>query len=154
MNRLWGVGLVVLLLVGFGGDADAGRRLAIINTGEDVTEVAKVKDEMRAEVEANTQAGVAIGIMYSRFGLFWLDIWRWDKKPVLVAGDTVWDISDEQAVELAGGELSMPFTLTVPPGLIALIVIGIGAVVFFVFLGGGKEDDAAPESEDEDDDET
>ena len=54
------------------GDAEAGRGIAIINTGEDVMEVGSVKPELKEEVEGRTMAGVKIGVMYSRFGLFWL----------------------------------------------------------------------------------
>ena len=75
--------------------------LMIINTGDDVKEVSDIKDEIRAEVEADTAPGVKIGFMYSRFGVFWLDIWRWSGKFVLYQGTTVWEAPEEALKEIA-----------------------------------------------------
>ena len=132
------------------GIAEAKRGIAIINTGEDVVKVADITEELRAKVEGDTQAGAAVGIMYSRFGLFWLDIWRWDKKYVLFADDSVWDITEEQAKELAGGDISKPFTLTVPPGLIVLLAIGVGFIgLMFLGRGGDDEDETGGDAGDQ-----
>lgn len=121
--------------------------LFIINTGEDVVEVATVKPEAKADVESNTAVGARIGMMYSRFGIFWLDIWRWDKKFVIYQGNTVWELTEEQAKELAvDGKLDVPFTMTLPPGLI-VIIGGIGIAVAVKVLGRKKDGggDAPPD---------
>ena len=110
-------------------DAEA-KGFFLINTGEHIVEVSDLKDEVRAEVEADTMAGVKIGILHSRFGVFWLDIWRWDSKWVLFKGDTVWDVPKEALDEIAASSLSKPFTMTLPPGLIILLLAGIGFGIF------------------------
>ena len=139
MKTLW-AGIVVLLVLSFNaGDAEAGKGLMIINTGTDVVHLSDIKEEFKAEVEAETMAGAKIGMMYSRFGVFWLDIWRWDKKIVVYQGDTVWDIPKDAAKEIAAGSLSPPFTMTLPPGLIILLVGGLGFVAF-MFLGKDDEE--------------
>jgi len=122
-------------------DAHAKRGIAIINTGEDVVEVADIKAEALSEVESTTGPGAKVGLMYSRFGLFWLDLWRWDEQWVIVQGDNVWEIDEEQATALADGELSKPFTMTLPPGLIAIVLVIVGFVVFAVFVKDDEDED-------------
>ena len=121
----------------------------LINTGEDVVAVGEVKPELKSEIESNTTVGVKIGMMYSRFGLFFLDIWRWDKKYVLFHDTTVWELSEEQAKELAvGGSLSVPFTMTIPPGLMVIL----GGILILILVkvlkkkgdDGGSSDEPAP----------
>ena len=63
-------------------------------------------------------------------GVFWLDIWRWDTKWVLFKGDTIWDVPKEALDEIAASPLSKPFTMTLPPGLIVLLLAGIGFGIF------------------------
>lgn len=120
--------------------------LFIINTGEDVVEVAQIKPDMKSDVESNTAAGAKIGMMYSRFGIFWLDIWRWDKKFVIFQGNTVWELTEDQAKELAvDGKLDVPFTMTLPPGLI--VILGGAGLFIAVKVIGRKKDsggDAPP----------
>ena len=139
--RLLGIVVLGALMCGGIRDAEAGRGIAIINTGEDVTRVSAIREVARAEVEAETAPGVEIGIMYSRFGLFWLDIWRWDSRFVLFEGDNVWeDVGEDVLKELAADGLSKPLTMTLPPGLIVLLLGGLGFGAM-AFLGRGKEDD-------------
>ena len=148
VNKLIPAAIAFALLLFASADAHAKRGIAIINTGEDVVEIADIKDDARAEVESTTGPGAKVGLMYSRFGLFWLDLWRWDAKWVLVQGDNVWEIDEEQATALADGELSKPFTMTVPPGLIVVLLLVVGFVVFAVFLKDDEDDEIDEESQD------
>ena len=104
---------------------------------------------MKAEVESSTMVGAKVGMMYSRFGLFFLDIWRWNKKFVIYKDNTVWEITEEQAKEVAvDGKLDVPFTMTIPPGL--LVILGGIALAVAVKLIGRKKDgggDAPPADE-------
>ena len=137
-------------------DAFARRGIAIINTGEDVTHVSDLKPEMKESVEAGTAPGVKVGIIYSRFGVFWLDIWRWNKKFVLYTDNEVWEFPKEELAEISEGPLKGPFTMTVPPGLIVLGVLGIGFIGLMIF-GSDEEDEessaahggGAPHADDE-----
>lgn len=138
-KSLWaGILLVAVLCMG-AGTANAKRGLAIINTGEDVIHLSDIKDEVKADVEAGSAPGVKIGMIYSRFGLFWMDIWRWDKRHVLYDDNSaVWEMPEEGLEEIAAGSLAAPFTMTVPPGLIVLLVLGLGLGALMIF---GKDED-------------
>jgi hypothetical protein len=144
MQLVWRVLIVGFVLIAGMRGAEAARGIAIVNTGEDVWEVGQVKPESKAEVEAQTEPGVSIGIMYSRFGLFWLDIVRWDKRYVLFKDNNVYEIPEDVAKQIAAGSLDKPFTLTIPPGLIVLIALGLA---FLAFLFIGRKNDA-PDSPD------
>jgi hypothetical protein len=85
-----------------------------------------------------------LGVLCSRFGIFWLDIWRWDKKYVFYASNRFWEITEQEA-EAAAVSVSKPITLTVPPGLIVIIAI-IALVILAKVLGRRKQSDA-PEPE-------
>ncbi len=103
--------------------AAEAKGLVIINTGDDVMEIGDVKAEARAEVEAATAPGVKVGVQYSRFGIFWIDFFRWGSKFVLFQGNTFWEIPEADLAEVSAVPLKKPFTATVPPGLIGLGVI-------------------------------
>ncbi|MGE0398754.1 MAG: hypothetical protein AB7T06_18750 [Kofleriaceae bacterium] len=139
------LGMCVVAVVLALGTQTAEAKIFIINTGEDVVEVGQIKPELLPDVQAETASDVKLGMMYSRFGLFWLDIWRWDKKYVFFSSNTYWEITEEQAKEAAVG-LDVPFTMTIPPGL--LVLLGITALVVLVkVLGRGKGPDDAPAPE-------
>lgn len=118
----------------------------LINTGEDVVTVAEIKPELKSELESSTAVGAKLGMMYSRFGIFFLDFWRWDKKYVVFHDTTVWEITEEQAKEFAvGGSLSVPITMTIPPGLMVLL----GGILVFILIKvlKKKRDDGEPATE-------
>jgi hypothetical protein len=146
-TSLWASIVLVAILCMSAGTVHAKRGVAIYNTGEDVVHLSDIKEDMRAEVEAKTAPGVKIGVIYSRFGLFWMDIWRWDKRNVLYDdNDAVWEVSEEALAdlgvgslkELAAGSIDPPFTMTIPPGLIVIVVLAIGFVLLMIF---GKDDE-------------
>lgn len=143
-------GVLVVLAVFLVKMPTAEAKIFLINTGEDVVEVADIKPELKADIESNTAVGAKIGMMYSRFGLFWLDIWRWDKKFVVFHNTTVWELTEDQAKELAvDGKLSVPFTMTIPPGLI-IILSGLAIFIAVKILGrkkNGDGDSDAPPAE-------
>jgi len=127
------------------GTAHAKRGVAIYNTGEDVVHLSDIKEDVRAEVEADTAPGVKIGMLYSRFGLFWMDIWRWDKRYVLYDdNDAVWEVPEESLKEIAAGSMDPPFTMTIPPGLIVIVLLAIGFVLLMIF-GKDEDDDTMAE---------
>lgn len=137
------VGMCIVVLVFVLGMQTAEAKIAIINTGDDVVEVGQVKPEMLADVSAATSPDVRVGMKYSRFGLFWLDIWRWDKKYVLFADTSYWEITEEQAKEVAVS-LDVPFTMTLPPGLIVILSIVIIAIAVGVLGRNKGGDEPAP----------
>jgi len=137
--------LVVAMFVGLCALAPApaeAKGLVIINTGDDVMEIGDVKAEARAEVEGATAPGVKVGVRYSRFGIFWIDLFRWDASFVLFQGNTFWEVPEADLAEVSAVPLKKPFTASVPPGLIGII----GIVVIFILvkvLSRKKKDDEA-----------
>jgi hypothetical protein len=133
--------------------AAEARGLVIINTGDDVMEIGDVKAESRAEVEAATEPGVKVGVKYNRFGIFWIDLFRWDTSFVLFHGNTFYDIPEADLAEVSAVPLKKPFTATIPPGLIGLgVILLIFIVVKVVGRKKGGDDataatGAAPPSE-------
>lgn len=109
--------------------AAEAKGLVIINTGDDVMEIGDVKAEARAEVEAATEAGVKVGVKYNRFGIFWVDLFRWDSSFVLFHGDTFYEVPEADLAEVSAVPLKKPFTVTIPPGL-----IGLGAILMIFIL--------------------
>lgn len=117
--------LVAAMFVGLCALAPApaeAKGFAIINTGDDVMEIGDVKAEARADVEAATEVGVKVGVRYSRFGIFWIDFFRWDTSFVLFHGNTFWDVPEADLAEVSAVPLKKPFTATIPPGLIGLAI--------------------------------
>lgn len=145
MKSLMGM-CVVALVLAFGTQT-AEAKIVIINTGDDIVEVGVVKPELLSDLAAETAPDVKVGMKYTRFGVFWLDFWRWDKSYVLYADTTFWEISEEQAKEYAVS-LDVPFTMTLPPGLIILLsIIAIAILVKVLGRGKGGDEDAPPTEE-------
>jgi hypothetical protein len=113
--------------------ADA-RGLMIVNTGEDVIKIADLDAEILRELEI--EGNPAVGVMYSRFGLFWLDIVRWNPQYVMYRdegrdGFSYGELSEEDLTvlaELTGLDtIKKPLRYYLPPGgvlLGLLIVVG------------------------------
>jgi len=107
---------VIVLLSAQPAHARRGGGVIIIVSGDEIEHVRDLPAELAAEVGA-----ASIGYHYQRFGLFWLDLWRWDGEFVIYDGAGFSPISAEQLELLGGG--SVPWRYHLPPGL--LIVIGL-----------------------------
>lgn len=132
--------IAVALVVGLGSPAEArgGGGAVIINTGDDIMHI---RDLPKADLDAFTiddpevlsdrMVFGKLGYRYERFGVFWLDLWRWDGEFVLYSGDTYVPI-DGEMLALVGGA-SVPWRYRLPDGL--LIVLAIG---YLAFIGRRK----------------
>jgi hypothetical protein len=124
-------------------EADA-RGIMIINTGEDVMKIADIDAEILRELEV--PGNPAIGVMYSRFGVFWLDIVRWNPQYVIFVDDGLDGFSYEEAPEaelavLAGvDKLEKPMRYYLPPGgvILGLIVVIGGPLIARSMLADNK----------------
>lgn len=124
------------------------RGIAVINTGSDVMSIAPVSAEGRAGLgELPGGEEPQVGIMYSRFGLFWLDIVRWNAEYCMFVetsdGFSYDAASPEELAELAGvdvSEITIPTRYYLPPGGVILgIVVVLGAAIFVVAsISNGK----------------
>lgn len=60
---------------------------------------------------------------------------------MLFEGDNVWEVPKEALEEIAAGSLSKPFTMTLPPGLIILLLGGIGFGIFAYMTRNDEDHD-------------
>jgi hypothetical protein len=110
--------------------AHARRGFFLITHGDAIKHVGDVVPEMRPQVQAATGQtdDVQVGLLHQRFGVFWVDVWTWGGEYVLYnGGDDVWQLDPEEAASLTGktvAQLQKPLWYTVPPGLVAAIVLG------------------------------
>ena len=101
-HESWWLGLVAGALV-FGATVlaagEAHAKFILINTGEEVYEVAELPPELAAEAPPGSWK---LGYMCSHVGVFWADIWTWSCE--LVAYDrtthTYADLPPEMKTEL------------------------------------------------------
>lgn len=113
----------------------------IINTGEDVMAIADVPAAVQAELGLPPGSGpLKVGIKYSRFGVFWLDIVRWDSELCVFSeqndGFTYEPGTPAQLADIAGipeSEITTPIKYYLPPGGVILgLVVLIGAPIFLM----------------------
>ena len=132
--------IAVVMVVGLGRTAEArrGGGAVIINTGDDILHIRDLPQvDLDAvtvddpEVLADRVVFGKLGYRYERFGVFFMDIWRWDGEFVLYSGDTYVPIDDEM-LGLVGGA-SVPWRYRLPDGLLILL-----AVAYLAFIGRRK----------------
>lgn len=128
------------LAAGVSGEAHARRGIMLINTGEDAMSIREVPAEVQAELELPAGSSpLQIGIKYSRFGVFFLDIARWNSEFCLFTeesdGFSYEPASPAQISELTGipeAEIKRPIRYYLPPGGVVLgllVAIGVPLVV-------------------------
>ncbi len=126
------------------GPAHAGRGggIVIINVGDDIMHVRDTDPQpVLGEDGTETQVG-QIGYHYERFGLFWLDFWRWSGEYVLYSGDSYAPLTDAEVEQLGGAKFPIAYHL--PPGLLGLLAGGYYLIVLrrprtvrFALIAGG-----------------
>jgi hypothetical protein len=125
--------------------ADAGGFI-LITYGDDISKVADIPAAQMEGVKQMTgAANPAIGYKYNQFGVFYLNIWTWGGDFVLYENDTYWDLGAAQAAQILGiapDQLKKPLTYKIPPGLVLILILVIGGVVWKFILapkfGGGS----------------
>ncbi|MEQ8210656.1 MAG: hypothetical protein RH917_12570 [Lacipirellulaceae bacterium] len=128
--------------------AEARRRgLILITTGHTIKNIGPIPAESAQMVrESVGNKNYEVGLQHNRFGIFWLDLWTWEPEYVLYDPDNEEDggiIEPSFAAEILQVEesdLPKPFFYSVPPGLVALIVLG--GLWAFVALKDSKEESA------------
>ena len=137
---------LALCLVFFAPKEGAAKGFILITHGDDISHVADIPPQVIEQVKQSTgAANPAIGYKYGAFGIFFVNIWTWGGEYVVFENDTFWDLGAEGAAQMLGvgvGDLPKPITYTFPPGLIILVLLAIGFLLYvFVFSKG--DDDAA-----------
>lgn len=127
------------------GEAQAGRGVLLITSGDSITDVGELNPEVKEEIEQELGPGVKVGYYYEQFGLFFVEFWSWDGKFVLYKDDNYWELPEEAMTTAAGvsslDELKVPWTYTIPPGIIVTVVLVIAFVGWKLVAGGSDEDE-------------
>jgi hypothetical protein len=129
--------IAVVLVIGLGSTAEArrGGGAVLINTGDDILHIRDLESAANTAAVADEAPDALVfsklGYRYERFGVFFMDIWRWDGEFVLYSGDTYVPIDDEM-LSLVGGA-NVPWRYRLPDGLLILIAIG-----YLAFIGRRK----------------
>jgi hypothetical protein len=137
MKALLYLGRVLLVLVAvaiFPGKAEAKRIPIFFGWGDKISHVRDLPSDVRQQARQELGRDVAVGFKYSRFHIFWLDIWTWGGSHVLYSGDNYSEPTPADWKEILGGEgresLGKPFLYRFPLGLTIL-----GCVVVVAVLG-------------------
>jgi hypothetical protein len=81
--------------------AHAKRGLMLINTGDELFEVAAFPEDVIKQIPKANAAKV--GYKCNHFGIFWADVWTWDCKMVAMLDENSYaDLPDDIATRLAG----------------------------------------------------
>lgn len=142
--------VALTLTLGASSEAQArGGGFVIINTGEDVMSIAEIPAETIRELELDPALGTPeVGVMYSRFGVFWLDIVRWNPQYVIFVDDGIEGFSYEQAsvsdlavlTGLSEAEIKKPIRYYLPPGGVILgLLILIGGPLYGFSVASSKK---------------
>ncbi len=115
----WILALTIVLALGTPAEA---RGIVIINTGDDILYLKDLQPD-----DARDTGFTKLGYHYERFGVFWLDMWRWGGEFCVYNGDSYAPLTAEDLEMLGGARL--PFDYHVPPGLV--IIGGIGLFALF-----------------------
>ncbi len=122
---------IVTLVIGLGvaRPAHAGRA-ALVSTGDDISHLRDLAHGELASVGLDTvdlgYGPLALGYHYQRFGVFFLDVWRWSGEPVVYRGTRFRVLTDDQLETLRG---RVPLAYHLPPGLMIVLALLELAVV-------------------------
>ncbi len=115
----WILGLLIVLSLANPAEA---RGIIIINTGDDILELRPLQPD-----DARDTGFTKLGYHYQRFGVFWLDVWRWGGEFCVYNGTSYAPLDAEELEMLGGAEL--PWGYHFPPGLLVVLSLGVFAGV-------------------------
>ena len=125
--------LALVFLMGFldsVAHAHAAAGIPIIwGHGETVSELGNLPDDVREAVAKDLGQEVSVGFVYSRFHLYYADMWTWNGRHVLYHGDRCWSPDDAQWRQLLGTSVEekfgKPLQYRFPIGLTLLVSITV-----------------------------
>jgi len=95
--------LVLALCLFAAAPAHAKRGLMLINTGDELFEVASFPEDVIKDIPK--ASGAKVGYKCNHFGVFWADVWTWDCKMVAMLDENSYaDLPGDIATRLAGDE--------------------------------------------------
>jgi hypothetical protein len=95
-------------------EARRGGGAVVINLCDDIVHVRGL-----SAGTADTIGFDSLGYKYARFGILWLDLWRWDGEHVVYSDGGYAPISAEHLAALGGA--GVPWKYHFPPGLVLLL---------------------------------
>ncbi len=121
--------LLVMLAEARPAEARRGGGIVVINVGDDIMHVRQTSPEAATNEDGSAAELDQIGYHYSRFGLFWVDLWRWEGEWVLYSSDggSYAPISDAELEQLGGARFPLAYHL--PPGFLLLVCGGYFLIV-------------------------
>lgn len=127
--RLAILGLVMVMAAAQPAEARRGGGIVIINLGDDLMHLRQTSSEAAIGEDGTETRLDQIGYHYERFGLFWVDIWRWGGEYVLYSSDrSVYaPLTEAELAELGGADFPIAYHL--PPGFLALLAGGMLLIV-------------------------
>lgn len=142
--RLAILGFVVVMVAANPAEARRGRGgIVVINVGDDIMHLRQTSFEPVVSEDGRETSVDNIGYHYQRFGLFWVDLWRWGGEYVLYSGETYAPLTDDELAELGGARFPIAYHL--PPGFLLLVCAGIFGLikrrsrsVKFCLIAGGS----------------
>jgi hypothetical protein len=134
MASHWRCALLVFVVTLFA-PAQSEAKIVLITHGDTINDIGTVNVKKNNVV---VPPGFnRVGYKYSYFGIFWLDMWRWDGTFCLHGGDmedgkrVIYPLSKAEAAQLLGvqeSDLSEPFWYNFPPGLVIIVLVVLIAV--------------------------
>ncbi|MDB4961630.1 MAG: hypothetical protein JWP01_1629 [Myxococcales bacterium] len=129
--------LAVLVMTFEAAPAEAfGRRggLVVVNYGEDVELIRPLDKPLHGTSELGEELWLGkLGYKYTRFGLFWLDLWRWDGRFIAYDGEDSFgnggyyvELTEDEVEELGGARAPIGYWL---PPLLLVILAGIELLI-------------------------
>jgi hypothetical protein len=126
--RLAVLGFVLVLLAAR--PADARRGVVVVNFGDDIELIRTLEHAVdTSPVYGASHSLDKLGYKYTRFGLFWVDLWRWDGEFIAYdgidgfGGGGYYVVLTDEELEALGGA-SVPWSYRLPPGFL-LILAGL-----------------------------
>jgi hypothetical protein len=119
------VGLSLLLAT----PSESAAKAVLITHGDTISHVGGIQTKgapLAAPIDVD-----GVGYKYSYFGIFWLDLWRYDGQYCIYRGDHYQAISEAEAAMLLGiseADLHTPFFYRFPPGLIVLVALAVPGI--------------------------
>lgn len=132
-SRLVTLGISMFVLCSITSDAHARRGIPIPifwGSGEEMTELGNLPPDVSSAVDEQLGSAVTVAFLHERVHVFWLDLWTWNGRHVLRAGDRYWEPDATEWKNMIGEEPSAkygkPFLYRIPllPALIAVATVG------------------------------
>jgi len=135
-----------LAVAGTSSEAHAGRGILVINTGEDAMSIQPIPESAGFEQPTDGEP-LQAGIKYSRFGVFFLDIARWNSEFCIFSEDASgFSYQAATPAELAAvlgvseAEIKRPLRYYLPPGGVILgLLVLIGGPLFLWSMQADKK---------------